>query len=525
MKALIYLTRRSFINNMRRAVSKPSTLIALIFGIVYGIFIIFSLGTLVVSIHIDSVNGLLAILTVWSIYGILGNFMAYSSRKGIIFRPGHAHFVFTAPVSPKLVLIASAWMNYLVSVIIWLLIGIAAVMVFGVSPAVAILIVLAGCVIELIFEMAVMVFLYTNDHLPEKFIKAVGILIKVLMAAFTLAIVLYFRINGLSLESAWALLDMPWLQMIPVIGWQIAAYRLILLGPTILNVICTVLYLGVVAASAAAALRMKCDGGYYEEAAKFADDYAELKQRQRNGEMVFGMNGKKRSFRRVREKIAGTGAKAIFHRQLLEYRKERFFFFDKFTVISIVLAFVFSYGLSETAVDSGAGQLFLLGVVAYVSLVMSGYLGKWENELKNPYLFLVPDTPLRKMWYATLTEHIKAFINACIICIPIGIFWHVPVIEIIFCILIYVVIQADRLYTTVLAQCLLGDVFGKTGQNVLRMFIQMALLGVGAGAAVMIGVFINIDFIFPIVLIYSMMVTVAMGILASLRFDTMEQLV
>ena len=193
--------------------------------------------------------------------------------------------------------------------------------------------------------------------------------------------------------------------------------------------------------------------------------------------------------------------------------------------MAIVIAFVFSYGLSDAAVESGAGQLFLLGVVAYVSLVMSGYLGKWENELRNPYLFLVPDTPLRKMWYATLTEHIKAFINACIICIPIGIFWHVPVIEIIFCILIYVVIQADRLYTTVLAQCLLGDVFGKTGQNVLRMFIQMALLGVGAGAAVMIGVFINIDFIFPIVLIYSMMVTVAMGILASLRFDTMEQLV
>ena len=113
MKALIYLTKRSFINNLKRAVRKPSTLIALIFGIVYGIFIIFSLGTLAVSVHIDSVNGLLAILSVWSIYGILGNFMAYSSRKGIIFRPGHAHFVFTAPVNPKLVLVASAWMNYL----------------------------------------------------------------------------------------------------------------------------------------------------------------------------------------------------------------------------------------------------------------------------------------------------------------------------------------------------------------------------------------------------------------------------
>ena len=525
MKALIYLTKRSFINNLKRAVRKPSTLIALIFGIVYGIFIIFSLGTLAVSVHIDSVNGLLAILSVWSIYGILGNFMAYSSRKGIIFRPGHAHFVFTAPVNPKLVLVASAWMNYLASVIIWLLIGIAAVMVFGVSPVGAVLIVFAGCVIELIFEMSVMVFLYTNDHLPEKFIKAVGVLIKVLMAAFTLAIVLYFRINGLSLESAWALLDMPWLQMIPVIGWQIAAYRLILLGPTVLNVICTVLYLGVVAVSAAAALRMKCDGGYYEEAAKFADDYAELKKRQRNGEMVFGMNGRKRSFRRVREKIAGTGAKAIFDRQLLEYRKERFFFFDKFTLISIVLAFVFSYGLGESAADSEFAKLFLLGVVAYVSLVMSGYLGKWESELKNPYLFLVPDTPFRKMWYSTLTEHIKAFVNGCIFCIPIGIFWHVHPVEIVYCVLIYVVIQADRLYTTVLAQSLLGDVFGKTGQNILRMFIQMALLGAGAGVAVMVGIFANMDFVFPIVLIYSMMVTVAMGVLASLRFDTMEQLV
>ena len=29
-----------------------------------------------------------------------------------------------------------------------------------------------------------------------------------------------------------------------------------------------------VAVSVIAAVRMKCDGGYYEEAAKFADDYA-----------------------------------------------------------------------------------------------------------------------------------------------------------------------------------------------------------------------------------------------------------
>lgn len=525
MKALIYLTKRSFINNLKRAVTKPTTLIALIFGIAYGAFVIFGLGVMAIGVHIDSVKGLLAILTIWSIYDTFGNFLGYSSRKGIIFRPGHAHFVFTAPIDPKLVLISSAWMNYLFSIIVWLLIGIGSLTVFRIPILSAAVIFLGGCVLELAFEVAVMIFLYTNDRVPEKLMKAIRMGIKIFLIVCALAVVLYFRKNGLTLESAWALLDMPGLQMIPVFGWQIAIYRLILLGPTVLNVICSILYLAMVAVSVIAAVRMKCDGGYYEEAAKFADDYADLKKRQKNGEMVFGLSGKKRSFRRVREKIAGKGAQAIFYRQLLEYKKEKFFIFDKITLISLVLAFILSYSLSDSAAESGVGQLFLLGVVAYVSLVMSGYLGKWESELKNPYLFLVPDTPLRKMWYATLIEHIKAFVNGCIICIPIGIFWHVNPVEIIFCILIYVVIQADRLYTTVLAQCLLGDVFGKTGQNVLRMLIQSALLGAGAGVAVVVGIFVNMDFIFPIVLIYSMMVTVAVGVLASLRFNTMEQLV
>ncbi|HIZ80933.1 MAG TPA: putative ABC exporter domain-containing protein [Candidatus Mediterraneibacter pullistercoris] len=525
MKALIYLTKRSFINNMKRAVKKPSTLIALIFGIVYGIFIIVTLGSLAVTVKFDSAYGLIVILTLWSIYMTLGNFMSYSSRKGIIFRPAHAHFVFPAPLSPKAVLLNSAWMNYLISAVIWIVLAIGGFTVFQISFAKVVLLFLTGCVVEIAFEAAVILFLYTNDHLPQKLMNGIRLFIKIFLIAFTLGVILYFRNNGLSLESARALIDAPALQMIPVIGWQIAAYRLIVLGPTTLNIICTVLYLLMVLLSVAGAARMKCDGGYYEEAAKFADDYAELKKRQKNGEMVFGVGGKKRKFRRVSHTIGGKGARAIFYRQLLEYKKERFFFFDKMTVICIVLAVAFSYGLSDEIADPAAGGFLLMGVVAYISLVMSGYLGKWEKELKSPYLFLLPDSPIRKMWYATLMEHIKAFVNGSIICIPTGIFLHVSPVEIIYCILIYTVIQADRLYTAVIAQCLVGEVFGKTGQNVIRMFIQMALLGLGAAAAVLAGIFVNVDFIFPIVLIYSIMVTAAMAVLASLRFDTMEQMV
>lgn len=59
MKALIYLTKRTVVNNLKRALKKPATLLALIFGIAYGIFLVAMLGTLAVSVRIDSVQGLL----------------------------------------------------------------------------------------------------------------------------------------------------------------------------------------------------------------------------------------------------------------------------------------------------------------------------------------------------------------------------------------------------------------------------------------------------------------------------------
>ena len=55
-------------------------------------------------------------------------------------------------------------MNYVTSVCIWLVIGIGAFTVFGIHPVKAVLVVLFGLVIELAFEIAVMLFLYTNDR-------------------------------------------------------------------------------------------------------------------------------------------------------------------------------------------------------------------------------------------------------------------------------------------------------------------------------------------------------------------------
>ena len=89
-------------------------------------------------------------------------------EKELFSDPDTPHFVFTAPIDPKLVLISSAWMNYLFSIIVWLLIGIGSLTVFRIPILSAAVIFLTGCVLELAFEVADMIFLYTNDRVPGK---------------------------------------------------------------------------------------------------------------------------------------------------------------------------------------------------------------------------------------------------------------------------------------------------------------------------------------------------------------------
>lgn len=525
MKALLYLTKRSLINNLKRAVRKPATLFLILFCVGYAIFLIQIGVTAAREFRFDSAKGLVVIVTVWALYVFFADFLSYASKKGVLFKKGQTHFVFPAPISPKLVLVYSAWMNYILSIGINLLFTIAGATVFGVAWWKMFLFFVLGCGLEIVLECSTMVILYTNEQIPAKVLKGICLGIKVFLLGITLLIVYYFWRNGITLGTVFAFFDWKILQLIPIVGWNIALYRLLLLGPTMLNVICSVLYIGCAAVLFTAAFRMKCGGGYYEDAAKFADDYAEMRKRSKNGEMVMRIGEKKRKFRKVEGEFFAHGARAVFYRQLLEYKKEKYFIFSKMTLTSLFLAAIMSFILRSAAKNTGHPELFLLGVLAYVTVCMTGYLGKWESELKNPYLFLIPDSPFKKIWYATVLEHVKALVDGILICVPVGIVWKIRPIFVVQCILIYTVLQANRLYLKVIAQWMVGELLGKTGQELIRGLMQMLILGLGAGIALIVGLLINLDLIFPVLLVYSLAVTVLIGLLAAIRFDSMEQMV
>ena len=102
MKALWYLTKRSFINRMKRALKKPVSYLYFVLIIAYAILIIFSFGSLAETGGIKDKRGIVYLMTVWIYFIFCSNFLSYAKMKGIIFRPSHAHLVFTAPISQKL---------------------------------------------------------------------------------------------------------------------------------------------------------------------------------------------------------------------------------------------------------------------------------------------------------------------------------------------------------------------------------------------------------------------------------------
>ena len=518
MKNLFYVTYREFINRFRKALKRPVTYLFLAIAVFYVVVVGASLFSVAKKVHFNNANGLVIVITALLLFALPTSFYMYARRKGIIFKPSHAHFIFNAPISPKRVLLYGALKNILMDAIFGIVIFLAGIISFEVPIWKMVLVFLIWVGMTGLQEAGIVILLYGNEKVSVEKMGKASKLILALLGLVALFFFWYFRKFGFSVASVTGVVTHPVFQMLPIIGWNMSIYQLILLGPTTLNTICSLLYLVSTAGILFAAWKMPCAGGYYEEAAKFADDYQTMKQRSKKGETG---NGKEK-YRKIKGHITGTGAKAIFQRQLLEYKKARFFIFNTMSLVCFFIAFIFArtYGNRATKYNG----VILLGILAYVIFCTAGYSGKWEKELERSYIYLIPESPVKKMWYATQMEHIKSLIDGSVMSIVIGIGWKIPVWQIISAILLYVIFQACKMYMRIFALYILGDNFGTQVRNLFRMLIQSSLMGIGIAIAVVVGIVIDINLVFPILLIYSIIVTVVVMFLAASRFEVMEQL-
>lgn len=518
MKGFIYLTKRTFINRLKRAVKKPVTYLYGALMLLYAVLIIGAIAGGAAAGGIDDPKGLVLVLTVWIYFQFCSNFLVYARLKGIIFKPAHTHLIFPAPVSPKMVLLHAALLNYMLSFLIAALALLVSIFIFHVPVWRGFLLFAFMFAIETAFEVSLMIFLYSGEKRYKGLIRVLQIGIVLLIVCILGGIALFFRRHGLTVDSLWAFLDAPALRLIPVAGWNVAAVEWIVCGPTRINMIGTILYLAAALGMALTAYKMRCTGEFYEDAAKFADDYAKMKARSRKGESSLKLKKRRLGSGRFQEK--GTNAKAIFYKQILEYKKERFFIFSGMTLACLIGAGVCIFGIGKP--DDMPLGIVLMGAAAYIGVIGIGYMGKWGKELEKPYIYLIPDTPARKLWYATALEHVKAFVDGVLFAVPVGIAWDIPAYQILSIIATYVVLQANRLYLKVLSDSLIGNSLGMTGKQMVILCTQGGVIGMGALLG-LVFYMVNEKMVFLIFPLYSMIITVLIAALTVPKLENMEQ--
>ena len=468
MQAYMFLYKKMLRNRIRQVLKRPVACIYILLMALYFGWLAFMLNSWMVNSSFGTRENLARILCMFSLYLTPANYAAYAKRKGLVFLPADVHFLFSAPASPKGNLLYVYGKTMISIPIIGIFTFIAGIHWFHVSWWQMLLYVLICFVLDSILQGAIVVLLYGNERIGKTGNRIFSAI---------------FYKYGMQWSSLLRFFDGKWISLIPLIGWSLAVMRFIILGPSLLNIICAALYLAAFALLTVMAWKMKCTGQYYEDAAKFADDYQEARKRGKKGEVA--VVGKKKKYKKAEVVYKGSGAKAIFYRQLLEYKKERFFIFGFVTLLYLAGGLGICYlALKDPSMTVGIGRYYIIpGIMAYVSFLLCSYKTKWAKELENPYVFLIPEPEFQKMWYATLIDHIRAVIHALLLTVPamLGLhieWWYLPVI-----VLLQVCMNAVGLYSDTICQVIFGNAIGDTIKRVLHMLLYFIALLIAVIAA------------------------------------------
>lgn len=140
-------------------------------------------------------------------------------------------------------------------------------------------------------------------------------------------------------------------------------------------------------------------------------------------------------------------AKALFQRQLTEYRSSRFFVFNRFTLLCLCMGIcnVWLIGRMERGTDYA---LMVMGILCVAAVIEQN--GKWLRDLLDPDSVKIPGSNFAKLWYATLLEYFRAVVEGALLILPCCIALKIPPLQTMMLLVSHVCLQAGRMYLTVI---------------------------------------------------------------------------
>ena len=260
----------------------------------------------------------------------------------------------------------------------------------------------------------------------------------------------------------------PVLMAFPVVGWISALVRGVLTGDTLPLTLGALLVSGFLLILISAILRMRAD--YYEdvllatETTHSAIAAAKEGRIQEAGRREVKL-GKTGPFR-------GRGASVFFFKHLRESRRGGRLFFDTFTLVFMAIPVAIAFFLG-----AGGFQTFL--IISCVLMFFSIWTARWIRELTRPYIYLVPQSPFKKLVMACGESIFKCAIESVIIMVAAGLLTAASGVEIALGILIRIGLSLVFIAASAAIERLFGGV-RMPGLVLLIYFVFFALL-VGPG--------------------------------------------
>jgi hypothetical protein len=469
MKAMLYLIWANIKGILRNMKKKKGQLVLWIFLIAIFVMMLFAnneADDLVQWIPDEYLASAYAAIVILVAALTINNGIKKGSSS---YRKADIQFVFPSPVSPRLILVYGFLKQLYISilVVLWFVFQSFTIRnIFGLDER--------GFYVFLIAVFFVVVYMPVSSMLlysitlrkegAKKLMQRIYLWIAIAFAGAFIGLTIYYSDP---LAAAQAIVGGKAFEYVPVLGWLVVVLKAAKWGFTPW----TWGAIGLLTATLGIIVwrLLAPEIPFYEEVLKQTDEKEMKIQAKRSGSSNMNMGPKKA--RKASIVYKGTGAKAIFYRQLLEFKKAGFLFVDRVTLIMLAIGVAGGFILQKTGIPT----ISVFYVAIYLNFLFA-FNGKWVKELSTPFIYLVPGTPMQKLWYSTAANHIKHLLDGTAIFIPIMIITGFDPILCLGYILAYAAIGSVFIYGDVLARRMFGAMHSGTLSSMFKVFSIMILL-------------------------------------------------
>lgn len=181
----------------------------------------------------------------------------------------------------------------------------------------------------------------------------------------------------------------------------------------------------------------------------------------------------------------GIGASVFFFKHMRENRRSSKLFISPASILYAAMTVVFALIFKGESDNAGSALIGALCFSSYM-LIFLLPLGRFNRELFRPYIYLIPESPVKKMFYATLELLPTTLLESAITFIPVAFILQTGPISCILCILVRTSFAMLFTAGNIIVERLWSGSLSKIVGIFVYMFIDIILAAPGFAVALVL---------------------------------------